>query len=85
MTPTMLNDITQQLEALEQRMEQLHGQVERIAPTNEHFDRQVMRDFQRFLQLPHDEKGCIIVDWRWHAYARGEMGAPPLLWEGDNS
>ncbi len=48
-------------------------------------DRQQIRDFNRFLALPEDERGRKIVDWRWLAYANGEMGAPPKLWEGDYS
>lgn len=50
-------------------------------------DQQQIRDFQRFLQVaerPGD--GVVLVpNWRWVEYAKGAMGAPPLLWEGDNA
>jgi hypothetical protein len=54
-------------------------------------DRQAILDFQRFLELmppapkPGEPQVRILVDWRWLAYVRGEMGAPPLLWAGDNA
>ena len=48
-------------------------------------DAQEVRDFCRFLQLGWKPGERFVADWRWIAYAKGEMGAPPLLWEGDNA
>ena len=55
-------------------------------------DRQVVRDFERFLGLTEyartNQRWEFQLEgdnWRWIAYMDGDMGAPPLLWEGDNA
>lgn len=58
------------------------GEASELSPQ----DAEVVRDFQRFLAVVERVGAMWVVpNWRWRAYALGEMGAPPLMWEGDNA
>jgi len=56
-------------------------------------DRQVILDFQRFLGTVGYPTPAVRTylqrghprGYAWIAYMKGEMGAPPLMWEGDDS
>lgn len=56
-------------------------------------DRQVILDFQRFLGTVGYPTPAVIRYLRWQHprgyawidYMLGETGAPPLMWEGDDS